>query len=349
MVQRKSAQQVAQETGTQKYFAKDWGFKTKTNFGIGSEVYVIPLDIQNGIFTELYHEVQPKGKNNGLRGNFATPIKCTKESGECKACNLAKIMYEKYPSGTGNEEKDLANIKKRMISSSRERVWIPVMILGNSETDPNKKQISPNKVSLRTYDFSFLEMSNKQYKEDLFGVLANKLKDDGVIEYDLSDEEVNEAVQKALSKTVIRVRGVESSFKGRAKKEYSFVPFSMKALGASTGEHDAIANYMDNTTINNAVVDFLTLFTSEVDKLIYSIPYEEVERWVLGASEQQENMEAFKQATAEEEQAQLAQEPAYTEEAFKEEVSAVEEALTDEDITFDTDEEFDFDESFAEV
>lgn len=348
MAQRQSVTQVAQESGAQKFFSSEYGFKKKANFGVGSEVYIIPLDIQNGIFTEMYHDVQPKAKNVGLRGQYATPVKCTKASGTCKACELASIMYEKYPK-TGDEKKDLENAKKRIVNFAKQRVWIPVMILGNSETDP-KKKIAPNKVSLRTYDFSYLEMSNKQYKEELFNVLANKLKDDGVIEYDLSEEEVQQEVGKALSQMVIRVRGVESSFKGRAKKEYSFIPFSMQSLGASTGEHDAIVNYMKNTTINNAVVDFITLFSSEVDTLTYTIPDAELEAYVLEANEKSENMSAFKQATAEEEQAQLAQEPEYTQEQFEKEASAVDEVLlTDDDITFDTDEDFMDEDAFAEV
>lgn len=349
MAQRQSATQVAQGTGTQKYFSTEYGFKKKASFEVGSEVYVIPLDIQNGVFTEMYHDVQPKGRNTGLRGQYATPVKCTKASGTCKACELAQIMYEKYPR-TEDEKKNLENAKKRMISFAKQRVWIPVMILGNSETD-SKKRVAPNKVSLRTHDFSYLEMSNKQYTDELFNVLANKLKDDGIIEYDLSEEEVQEEVAKALSQMVIRVRGVESSFKGKAKKEYSFIPFSMQSLGTSTGEHDAIVNYMDNATINNEVVDFMTLFTKEVDSLIYTVSDSELESYVLEADEKRNNMEQFKQVSAEEEQAQLEKEPEYTKEQFKKEVDEVEEALTlgDDDITFDTDDDFLDEDAFAEV
>ena len=349
MAVRKSVAQVAKDAVGKKYFASENGFKKKTNFGVGSEVYIIPLDVQNGVFTGMYHDVQPKAKGKGLRNNqYTSSVKCTKETGTCKGCELATAMYEKFPK-TGDESKDLLQAKKRIISFSKERVWIPVMILGNSEKDASKK-VAPNKVSIKTYDFSYLEMSNKQYKEDFIAPLLNKLKDDGIVEYDLTEEEQMEEASRYLSEVVIRVRGVESSFKGRAKKEYSYIPFSVKALGASTDEHDNIVNYMEDKEIMNSVTDFITLFSAEVENLLMDVGAEELEKYVLEASERNENIEQFKQATAEQEEEELAKEE-YTQEQFDEEIKAVDEALTlgDDDITFDTDDDFLDEDAFAEV
>lgn len=350
MVARKTATQIAKESETPKYFAKEWGFKYQANFKVGSEVYVIPLDITNGVFTANYHDVKAKSKTNCLNNSqFGTAVKCTKETGHCTACDLAKLMYEKYPK-TGDTKKDAEQAVKRIISGSRERVWIPVLILGNSETDTNKKQIPPQKLSLKTYKFSYLEMSNRQYQEQILNVMKNKLKDEGVIEYDLSDEESLEEVNKFLNKCIIRVRGVATSFQPNndnvASKEYSFIPFSAKSIGMATGEHDAIANYQSNTALMNDITDFLTLFSSEIDNTLTSVSDEVLKSYVLEANEKTEAVEQFKKVSAEEEQAQLAQE-SYTEEQFKEDVSTIEDALTDDEISFDTDDEFNFDEEEA--
>ena len=68
MATRKSLAQISKQAEQKVYFSSEYGFNKKTDFKIGSDVYVIPLDLENGLFTGRYHEVQARKVGNQTKG-----------------------------------------------------------------------------------------------------------------------------------------------------------------------------------------------------------------------------------------------------------------------------------------
>jgi len=259
-------------------FSTAYKFSKKANFDVGKDAYIIPLGLEAGFFETPCHRVlthKIDGKVVGFNSSYPTYIKCKGiddegNRSESLCCTLAKMEKDRFP------EKDDAG--KRIISPLTYRVHIPVLILGNSLSDKNKGSYPVSKVSilndLRSEEglkFAFIEMASSSFKNDFLGAYGKKLKEDGIMDYELDEnsEEFMEEVCRRLSKTVVKVHGYAKTGFSAALKEYSFFPFDNPSIASASpeGERDAIVSYKDNQEIQNKICEFLDLFNVEVDNM----------------------------------------------------------------------------------
>ena len=262
-----------------KRFSQAYKFSTKANFDVGKDAYVIILGLESGYYETPCHMVRPHKVNGQLVGfgntNFNVYLKCKgiDEEGnktESLCCTLAQMEKERIP--------DKEESGKRIISFASYRVHLPVLILGNSLNDKKKDTYPISKVSILNnlrgesgLNFTYLEMAQSSFKNDIIKAYGNKLKEDGILDYDLDDnsEEFFEEVLQRLPNTVVKVRGVSKQGFNAALKEYSFFPFDNPSIasGSPTGEREAIIGYKDNQEIQNKICEFLDLFNIEVDNM----------------------------------------------------------------------------------
>lgn len=260
-------------------FSTAYKFSKKANFDVGKDAYIIILGLESGFFETPCHRVMPHKVNGKLIGfkntTFATYIKCkgVDEEGnrtESLCCTLAQLEKERIP------EKEESG--KRIISFTNYRVHLPVLILGNSLGEKNKGVYPVSKVSILNdlrseegLNFSYLEMATSSFKQDIINAYGKKLKEDGVIDYELEEgtEEFNDEVLKRLPNTVVKVHGYAKQGFDAALKEYSFFPFDNASIasGSPEGEREAIVGYKDNQEIQNKICEFLDLFNVEVDNM----------------------------------------------------------------------------------
>lgn len=260
-------------------FSTAYKFSKKANFEVGKDAYIIPLGLESGFYETPCHRVLPHKVNGQMVGfnnsTFATYIKCkgVDEEGnkiDSLCCQLAQAEKTRIP------EKELAG--KRIVSFTTYRVQLPVLILSNSLADKNKATYPVSKVSIlndlrseQGLNFAYIDMSSSTFKSDIISAFGKKLKEDGVLDYEMDEnsEEFFEEILKRLSKTVIKVHGVSKTGFNAALKEYSFFPFDNPAIatGSPEGEREAIIGYKDNQEIQNKICEFLDLFNVEVDNM----------------------------------------------------------------------------------
>ncbi len=260
-------------------FSSDYRFSKKANFETGKEAYILLLGLEEGYYETPCHRIlthKVNGKTVGFKNaSFPVYIKCKGidcegNRSESLCCTLAQMEKDRIP--------DKNDSGKRIISFTSNRVHLPVLILGNSLTDKNKGVYPISKVSILNdlrsesgLNFAYIEMASSSFKTDILTAYGKKLKEEGLIEYELSEdsEEFQEDVCKRLSNTIIKVSGVSKAGFQYPLKEYSFFPFSNPAIASAspTGEREAIINYKDNQEIQNKICEFLDLFKSEVDNM----------------------------------------------------------------------------------
>lgn len=260
-------------------FSTAYKFSKKANFEVGKDAYIIPLGLESGFYETPCHRVLPHKVNGQMVGfnnsTFATYIKCkgVDEEGnkiDSLCCQLAQAEKTRIP------EKELAG--KRIVSFTTYRVQLPVLILSNSLADKNKATYPVSKVSIlndlrseQGLNFAYIDMSSSTFKSDIISAFGKKLKEDGVLDYEMDEnsEEFFEEILKRLSKTIIKVHGVSKTGFNAALKEYSFFPFDNPAIatGSPEGEREAIIGYKDNQEIQNKICEFLDLFNVEVDNM----------------------------------------------------------------------------------
>ena len=265
-------------------FKQAYSFSKKVaggKFDIGSDAYIIPLGLETGYYETPCHRILPHKAPNGemvgfkTASPFATYIKCRGidadgNKTESLCCELARKEKERIP--------DKEKSAQRIVSFTGFRMHLPVLILGNSIADPSKKAYPINKVSILNdlrseagLKFAYLEMSSDTFSKEIVQAFGNKLKEEGKLDYDLSEESEDffTDVISRLPQTVIKVHGVSKMGFSAAMKEYSFFPFDNPAIASASpdGEREAIIGYKDNQEIQNKICEFLDLFAVEVDNM----------------------------------------------------------------------------------
>lgn len=269
----------ALKTQKKEYFESIYKFSKKVpNFKEGSDVYVLPLGLENGFYETMCHRIIPHkvdGQTIGYGGSsYAVYVKCTgvdEEGHETPAlcCELAKKERERLG-------EDWAN---RIIGGRSRRVHLPILILGNSIGDVSKTSYPITKVSiLNDYKseaglkFSYLDMAASSFMNDIILAYGRKLKEDGVLDYDMDEESEDfyNEVRERLRKTVIKIHGVSKQGFTAAMKEYSFFPFDNPTIASGSGEDErkAVTMYYKHKGIMAKVDEYLQLFNIEVDNLI---------------------------------------------------------------------------------
>ena len=269
----------ALKTQKKEYFESIYKFSKKVpNFKEGSDVYVLPLGLEQGFYETPCHRILPHkidGQTIGYGGsNFAVYVRCNgvDEEGnktDTLCCQLAKRERERCG-------EDWA---KRIIGPQSRRIHLPILILGNSIGDNSKISYPITKVSiLNEYKsesglkFSYLDMAASSFMNDIILAYGRKLKEDGVLDYEMSEdsEDFYNEVRERLRRTVIKIHGVSKQGFSAAMKEYSFFPFENPTIASGSGEEErkAITMYYKHKGIMAKVDEYLQLFNIEVDNLI---------------------------------------------------------------------------------
>jgi hypothetical protein len=145
--------------------------------------------------------------------------------------------------------------------------------------DPNKTSYPISKVSILNelkseagLKFSYLDMSSYTFKQDIVCAYGTKLKEEGLIDYEMDEnsEEYYETVCLKLASSIIKIHGVAKQGFSATMREYSFFPLESPAIASGSGEEEknAITNYKENPEIMAKVDEFLQLFNIEVDGLV---------------------------------------------------------------------------------
>ena len=258
------------------YFESIYKFSKKVpNFKEGSDVYVIPLGLENGIYETACHRVMPHkvdGQTVGFGGtSFATYVKCNSDEGhEGLCCQLAK-----------RERSRCEDYSKRIISGCTYRLHLPILILGNSIGDDSKISYPITKVSILNdfksesgLKFSYLDMASGSFMNDIVLAYGRKLKEEGVIDYEMDEdsEEFLEEMCKRLSRTIIKVHGISKTGFSATLKDYSFFPLENPtvASGSSEEEQKAVKLFYKHKGIVAKIDEFIQLFNIEEENLIRS-------------------------------------------------------------------------------
>lgn len=261
------------------FFADKYKFsKVVKDFKPNSECYVLFLGLEDGIFETPCHTVVPYKDGDqliGLNGNnYSSTIKCGGIDSEGnKIPSLCCMLAEK-------ERKRCSDYKDRIISGRTMKIHVPILILGNSLQD-NRDIYPVSKVSILNslnsvegLKFSYLEMASSSFKKDILQAYGNKLKEIGVIDYEMEEEseEYFNTVLSNLCNTVVKIKGTSKQGFSATLKTFSFFPFSDPSIanGSPQGEREAIVNYKSNPKIIEKVQEYLTLFGTEVDNLLFT-------------------------------------------------------------------------------
>ena len=254
-------------------FKGTYSWSKKTHMAIGDEQYVIPLDLENGLYQlpkhRLYGFTDADNKERNFRGNkYAPEILCKSYNadgewvGEAECCKLQKEMWAKYP--------DSKDINKRLLSGKSWKIFIPVLILGNSvTTNASPKKVPIPNISIKTWDFSYLEMSVQGWNS-LIKAVTEDLKNNYEGEDIVTDEQFLELSLKKIQNSIMKVSATKPDSGIAYAKMYSFISFKNKNIGKATNEYEAIVNYRNNKEVMNSITDFLTLFNAEVNNMVIS-------------------------------------------------------------------------------
>ena len=354
MAIRKSARELAKQAEKKKFFATEYSLKKKAGLSeVGDTAFVIPLEANKGFFNLQYHTVKSRKRGKAYQGFKGCvineqKIKCKgydEEGNQVPAlCDeLAKQAYETYP------EKE--NASKRPISFSKTSVFVPVLVLGNTETDPNKK-LKVSNASIKSWDFSYIELSDYSFRENFINKMGRDLQQAGVIDEEADGEELEDAIYENLDKVVIKITLIApKSPVIRYQKEYTFIPFQKDLIGKKSGEHDEIISYLKNKDVMEGVTgvlgakDYMTLFESEVDNFAVDYTDEELKKYIFedleGDAKVAKCAEEYKEAISSEDTKYDDEE--VSEEELQESLDKIEGILTEDDITFDDDDMFDDD------
>lgn len=267
MVMRVKVEQILDQSEDKKeYFSSKYSIGKVGDLKVGKEIYCIPLGLEGGLYQVRRHRVEARGNKKGFKSQFSNWIKCKGYDDEgnkiegATCCQLAQEQYDKYP-----EKNDSA---KRLVKFSSTAVYIPVLVLGYSGLDKEALKIPVSKLTMKNYSFAYLDLSLNAYNQTLIAPLVEKLKNDGLIEYTLTGEELRCEVSEYLRKCLIKVTANQSkSPMIKYEKSYSFILFDNKNIGAETDQYKYITQYNKIQKVHNDIVDYLTLFDVEVNNL----------------------------------------------------------------------------------
>lgn len=305
MATRTPIAQITKQSEKKEFFSSTYSLGKKANLKeIGTTAYLIFLGLEGGLYETAKHTVYPKKNGNtseGFQGSkYGKDIIC-KGHDDCGnkvedalCCKYAQEMYDANKADP---------TKTRLISFTSYKVDIPCLLLGTSETDETAVSTPPSKVSIKTYDFCYMSMAKNTFNKDIYTALEQKLKDDGVIDYDLEGDELAEELLTQLQNSVVKVTSVKSD-KGLIayEKTISIIPFSNPNLGKASNEHEAIVNFRKNQKVMNDISDFMTLFDTEVQKLSADWTEAELQTYMEDAEKVEARDKCVEQAKTKEEE-----------------------------------------------
>lgn len=264
-------QTLTKSAQTSDFFSSKYSLKKKAggNDGlvIGQEIYCLPL-VKDGIYEMVVHQVKARGQK-GFKSKFNTfiPCKCVGDDVTPTCCQLAQEEWDKF----------VANGKKgeTVLSFKTSRFYIPVLLLGNDTGSKTASNIPVSKLTMSGRDFSFIELSQKAFKE-LIETFKNDLLNNGRMEYGLEGVDLYNNIMLQLQKHILKISINKPDGFGTHKKHYSFVSFENKNIGAETGSYKNITEGLAaSKKLQGEVEEFLTLFSNECEGML--TPWTDVE------------------------------------------------------------------------
>lgn len=282
-------QSLTKSTQTSDFFSSKYSLKKKAggNDGlvIGQEIYCLPL-VKDGIYELVCHQVKTRGQK-GFKSKFNTYIPCNHVADDVTplCCQLAQEEWDKY----------VANGKKgeTMISFKTSRFFIPVLLLGNDTGSKTASNIPVSKLTMSGRDFSFIELSQKAFKE-LIETFKQDLLNNGRMDYGLEGADLYNNIMLQLQRHILKISINKPDGFGTHKKHYSFVSFDNKNIGAETGSYKNITEGLAlSKKLQTEVEEYLTLFSNEIDGIL--TPWTEVEltNYIKGTGSLDNNKESL--------------------------------------------------------
>lgn len=289
---------------------------------IGKECFVIPLDMENGYSCLPYHTLK-KNDSEGFHGSSfnSVKIKCKRydsETGEVSkelplCCKLAQLEKDRKP-----EQEDSA---QRALNFANFRYVFPVLVLSTTEDDPRKKP-SLKKLSLNGIGFSFLDLAESSYEEELKNKIIEDLVQNDIIEdpENMDQEELMQQVANYISHSIIKVSNVAAKSPAIPyQKAFRVIPVTNNLIGQLSGEAGAIrvlckllageyapaqfdkvyAKYPELREINNQVIDYLQLYNDNIDSLVEDYTDEELQEYYDAYVAKQDQIEKYKKVNEE--------------------------------------------------
>lgn len=302
-----NSKQVQKATEKKVYFSTTYAFNKVTNLKVGDRKYAIFLNPEDNLYCTMVHEVKKRKGGKGFKDSkYGSTIKCKsydlegnklEELAEC--CTLQTEEYEKLP---GKENSD-----KRLLSYSKPMFHAPVMVLGSNITDKEKQAYPVGNVRISSgCEPAFIKFQKTTWMKEIIGEgteggLAKKLKDDGIIDFDLEGEELTEAVYSNLGSVIIEINAVGKILDGKEVpvKEYSFIPFTDIKIAKASGEYDLLVNWKTSDKMvdfRNEVAEFLALLESHENEFSQDWEEGDVKKYMVDGGKKAEDEEAFREA-----------------------------------------------------
>lgn len=311
-VRRSMAQPISQQKADS--FSKKYSLKARAGLDKeNKDAFVIPLGLADGVYTLACHEVRKAVDGVGFRGlTFNSRIAChrvDKSTGEVsKELPLCCQIMEKERERLGKQFST-----QGAITWAKNRVYIPVLVLSNTETDPNKR-LSSRKVSItHGIDFSFIDMAEYTYSE-FIKTVKNDMENDEKLNIDsIPDEEMYEKASEYIRKSIIKISTIQGKI-SETEKIYKVIPFTNTLIAKDSGEYEEIkilSRIVDGTfpkdkleaafkkypkvhAAYNQSIDYLDLFNTEVDTIIPEWTDDELEEYYNVFLEKQGVVDKYK-------------------------------------------------------
>lgn len=351
---------------------------------VGTECFVIPLDMAAGYSCLPYHSLKKNG-DEGFHGSTfnSSKITCKRfdpETGELRkelplCCKLAQLEKDRLP--------ETDDSPRRALTFSSMRYVFPVLVLSTTETDQSKKP-TMKKLSIRNgVSFSFVDIAESSYDEDIKKVVISAMQEAGIIEdpEEMEDEELMEKVAEYISHSIIKItneKGKSSSIP--YQKSFRVIPNTNALIGQTSGETNlikALCKLLNDgyapeqldalytkapilREINNQVIDFLALYNDNVDSLVEDWTEEELQKYYdeyVARAAQIEKYKAVNEQAAEEDEDEETEDVSFVgsldeiedDDTLNSINTSVVDELEDEDESVDEDDDFEDESEVAEV
>lgn len=351
---------------------------------VGTECFVIPLDMAAGYSCLPYHSLKKNG-DEGFHGSTfnSSKITCKRfdpETGELRkelplCCKLAQLEKDRLP--------ETDDSSRRALTFSSMRYVFPVLVLSTTETDQSKKP-TMKKLSIRNgVSFSFVDIAESSYDEDIKKVVISAMQEAGIIEdpEEMEDEELMEKVAEYISHSIIKItneKGKSSSIP--YQKSFRVIPNTNALIGQTSGETNlikALCKLLNDgyapeqldalytkapilREINNQVIDFLALYNDNVDSLVEDWTEEELQKYYdeyVARAAQIEKYKAVNEQAAEEDEDEETEDVSFVgsldeiedDDTLNSINTSVVDELEDEDESVDEDDDFEDESEVAEV
>lgn len=311
MVAKKSMTKVGQKDTKNFYNSNKFKIGGEGEFG---NIQYLMLLAPESSYEINYHTVKYKKKEGvGFKGKseFGTGIKCKSYDNDGNYLDQASCCTYSNTEGV-----------KDLIGWKSQKAFLPVMVLGTVETDDKIKALPLNKVSLKTFEFKYVECALSSVETKILKPFEEYLKKECLIPQDLEGEELREAIVEHLKTTIIQVKGVQDKI-AYPIQEYSFHPFVKskqaineetnnvevvideetglavtvpnKAIASHSKEYEAIINYKENISLQNDITDFIEDFESNIDSVFTDWTEAELSKYLIDDVSSAEDVDAFRE------------------------------------------------------